>query len=352
MNNEEMNIDPARAREILREREQQDDVFQKALREMEQSEQPVSQATVTPKPPIPVMPTHFDDTTTSLGRVELGRKRENSDNQVGYFTIPTENLPTSGMFYSDGTVIQIRSASVKEIRHYSTLEEESPYDIQEKQKNILQNCCRIKIPGKPGSDYRDIVDIDRLYILFAIQELTFPNGENKLQITSKCTECSTSNTIDFKKNSIDYINFDERLKRIYSNEEKCFILRFKNTDEVIRLYMPTIGKSNILFSHIQNKYKNNVEFDVSFFSIANFLFSDWRLVNDASIREMDMKTYKWTDKSMFSSVVGIIDIIRKGISLNVKYNCSNCGSEVAALLEFQGGWKSLFLHSDPFANLL
>lgn len=352
MNEETMNIDPEKAREILKSRENQVDVFQEALNEMSQNENQVTQATITPKTPVPAISPTFDDTTTSLGRVELSKKRENSDSEVGYFSIQLQNLPTSGMFYPDGTIIQIRSASVKEIRHYSTLEEENPYDIQEKQKNILQNCCRIKMPSKPASDYRDIVDIDRLYILFAIQELTFPNGENKLQIHSKCSECSTLNTIDFKKNSIDYINFDERLKKIYSNEEKCFILKFKNTDEIVKLYMPTIGKSNILFSHIQTKYKNNIEIDVAFINIANFLFSDWRLVNDASIRDMDLKTYKWSDKSMFSSVVGIIDIIRTGIALNVKYNCSNCGSEVTAPLEFQGGWKSLFLHSDPFANLL
>lgn len=339
-----MNMDSEKAKEILKLREQssqQIDVFDEALKEMQNSTNTIQQPTVAKIQHIP----------SPLGKVDMGFNRPENEIQTGFITIPLQNLPTSGLFYPEDTAIQIRSASVKEIRHYSTLDEQYPYDIEEKHRTIIKNCCRIRIPDKHGADYRDIADIDRMYILFAIQELTFPNGENKLQITAKCTECSTSNTIDFKKNSIDYLNLDDRLKGIYNQDEKCFILNFKSSDDSIRLYMPTVGKTNILQSFVQNKLKNNVEIDFAFINISNFLFSDWRIVNEKSIREMDQKSFKWSP-TVLSAVVGIIDLIRNGVSVDVKYVCNNCGSEVTTPLEFQGGWKSLFLYSDPFANLL
>jgi hypothetical protein len=306
-----MSIDADRAREILKQRESQDqnfehvetDVFKTALMEMEGIEQP----------DITQYKQQTENTTeikSPLGRIEINKKERDSID-VGYINIHLENLPTSGLFYPDGTIIQIRSASVKEIRHYSTLDEEITQDIDEKTRNIIKNCCRIKIPTKPGADYRDIIDIDKLYILFAIQELTFPNGENKLQVNSSCTECNTLNKIDFKKNSVDYIVFDPKLKSIYNTEQKCFVLNFKN-GSVVKLYMPTIGKTIVLNNYAQNLIRKNIELDIAFLNVSNFLFEDWRVINDKTIKDMDQKSYGW-NKDVLSSVVGIIDLIRKGL---------------------------------------
>ena len=106
-------------------------------------------------------------------------------------------MPSSGRFYHEGMTIHIRAARAAEIRHWSTLNERDMWDVDDKLNHIMQNCTRIQSDKKMLS-WKDILEEDRIHVILAIRDLTFKEGENKLQITKQCPSCGTTNTIDIK----------------------------------------------------------------------------------------------------------------------------------------------------------
>ena len=77
-----------------------------------------------------------EEVNTSLGKSESwknqnSRQEEQAGVEIGWKPFPAENLPSRGMFYPDGTTFAIRAASVAEIRHFSTIDDNDPLDLDD-----------------------------------------------------------------------------------------------------------------------------------------------------------------------------------------------------------------------------
>ena len=96
------------------------------------------------------------------------------------------SLPSQGLFYPEGTELLLRSAKTREIRHWSTINENDPLEVREKINFVLNACTKLKVAGGRPLNFNDFLEIDRYHILFRVYELTFPNQENKLWANIKC----------------------------------------------------------------------------------------------------------------------------------------------------------------------
>ena len=122
------------------------------------------------------------DKITNLGKVENPghfNKPKADDPEIkklndiaGYVKLKLQNLPSQGRFYRDDFEIHIRPASVREIRDFSTMDEESVKDVDDKLNNIIVSCTKIMYGNQRGS-YKDILEEDRIYVLLEIKQLTF-----------------------------------------------------------------------------------------------------------------------------------------------------------------------------------
>ena len=90
----------------------------------------------------------------SLGKAQNIPESPSFDN--GWKNLPVNILPSKGMFYPDGTRIAIRAAEVKEIRHFSTIDEDDRIDIEEKLGMVLDSCMRIDFPGEGVVSFKDL----------------------------------------------------------------------------------------------------------------------------------------------------------------------------------------------------
>jgi hypothetical protein len=61
---------------------------------------------------------------------------------TGWKNLPVEILPSGGIFYPEGTKLAIRSAEVKEIRHFSTIDDDDRLD--------RSNTCSRTMPVDQG----------------------------------------------------------------------------------------------------------------------------------------------------------------------------------------------------------
>ena len=285
----------------------------------------------------------------SLGKVKIHEEHTTIIEDIGWIRIKPEALPSQGAFYATGTEITIRAASASEIRHWSTIDDDDLLSLDDALNRIVDKCCKVKFPRGMGS-FKDLKEIDRFYIVFAIREYTFKKGENNLSVTFKCKKCDNQETLTITKEMLSYYIPAPELQARFSEAERCFHLKLSNGEE-IRLYLPTLGIMSFIKGYIKDKHSRGEDYDKAFLKWAPFLFADWRILNDAVYHKSLQDSYVWSlDK--ISVVDWFVDQMQKTIKAELLYTCKTCGAEVTAPLNFPGGIKGLFLISDISSKLL
>lgn len=264
-------------------------------------------------------------------------KRNSEKLGLGFINVPIETLPTQGLFYPEGTKLYIRAASGREISHWSMTNEEELNEVDDALNYILERCLTMTIPGRPGSSYKDLKEIDRFYLILSIRDLTFPEGSNELQIT-----ISEGKNIPVKKDNIKFITLSENLMKHYNSQEKCFKFNTKNSRvKILNIYMPSVGVSQWLKSYVQRKSQRREGFDRDFITIAPMLIKDYRDLNDASYEKFITSCYDWGVYE-YSLIAKIKKIMEDSISPEITY-IDEGGAEQTSPLNFRGGIKSIFL---------
>lgn len=272
---------------------------------------------------------------------------------IGWKNVPINELPSSinekGIqFYPEGTQIAIRSASVAEIRHFSGIDENDGLNVLDMLIYIIDKCCRIKIPGKQ-STYKDIKELDKFYLIFAVRDYTFINGENHIYVTVEDSEAK-AHKIKLTKDLLDYFNPDELLVRNYNLDTQSFQFTIKDTGEKFNLYMPSLGVIQWITKYAKDKREKGQNFDKSFIKYAPFIFPEWRLLNDKSYEKLSSDSSLWSFKKI-SIIERLIELLTSSINTNIKYTLNN-GEEGTTPINFPGGLKSLFIISDIASELL
>lgn len=275
-----------------------------------------------------------------------GKKEYSMGNNLGWIPLKMEDFPSRGLFYPKNSKISIRSATGGEIRHWSTLQEDDLSALDDMLNYIIERCVTIK-PGDPKEghlSWKDIKEVDRFYILLAIHELTFPEGENKLQV-----KVSDTKKIDVVKDMISYITLDPKLMKYYNEEERCFVLKLKKGGNIIKLDIPCVGVTQWLKNYIIRKQSLEEYIDEDYLTFAPFIIRNWRGLTEDIYSKFVEDSHKW-DVTTISLLVKFKEIFADTLDPIITY-IDEGGAEQVAPLNFQGGIKSLFLISDPFAEL-
>ena len=272
-------------------------------------------------------------------------RKESMKRQIGDAIVPVESLPSKGLFYPIGTKIWISSASLGDIKRWSSMNEDDIQDVMEKMENILESCCKINFgpDTQKRGRWKDLLDLDRLYILFAIHDWTFPPGKNDVKI-----KVNEKEDIIMKKDNIKFIEFSEKLMKFYNEKKRCFSfpvenkVLFKDTDGMMDIYMPTIGVSDWLRDYLlaANQRRDNIDQD--FLQYASLIIPDWRNLTSIDAyynlieSTTDWGTYEW---SLISKVRDII--VGAAGNPTITY-IDKGGVEREVPLYFRNGLKSLF----------
>jgi len=270
-------------------------------------------------------------------------------NDLGWIRIKPETLPSQGIFYPATTEITIRAASAAEIRHWSTIDEEDILSMDDALNKIMERCSKIRFGGMPGT-YKDIKEIDRFFIIFAIRELTFKKGENNLNISFTCANCGKNDTRIIIKEMLSYYTAVPVLQEKFDDSLRCFYLKLKNGEE-LRLTLPSLGVMNFIKNYVRDKIQNKQDYDKAFLKWAPFLFADWRTLNEDSYQRALQDSYSWGTDTI-SVMDWFVTQMQNTVKAEIKNECSVCGEVATAPISFRGGIKSLFLVSDITSKLL
>ena len=277
--------------------------------------------------------------------------------EIHWKNLPIHLLPSKGMYYPQSTRMAIRPCDVKEIRHFSTIDEDDSLDIERKLSFILERCLRIDFPGEGVVSYKDLKQEDRFYIIMAIRDLTFLRGENSLILipNKKCNnteECKISEGFELRSGNLRSYELDPEIEKRYNPETRSFIFTFKDNQETFEVFVPSIGVTQALYDFSSTCSSRKIEIEEGFLEIAPFIIPEWRGLNFDKILSIMRSSTEW-DKRQYSLLYQISERIKIGTKTEAKQKCQVCGEgEVTAEITFPGGIRSLFIISDIFSQLL
>lgn len=264
---------------------------------------------------------------------------------AGLAPIPLDSLPSKGLFYPEGTRIWIKSATVGDIKTWTSMNEEDISEVNEKMQSIIESCCVIAFPQdyQYRARWKDLIDIDRMYLLFAIHDYTFPEGSNDVQL-----KIDEKNSVILQKENVKFMEFPEKLMKYYNPTKRCFSFPVRNTkafadtDGKMDIYITTIGVGDFLTEYIKRCEARNDNYDRDFVEYASILIPNWRLMTgDDKYYDLVKSTLNWTpyDWSLLSKVKDVI--VKSASTPTIVYKDAG-GVEREAPLYFRDGFKSLF----------
>lgn len=283
------------------------------------------------------------------GRMDLPTSEQTGlryKDNLGYLKIDVKSLPTQGLFYPDGTEISIRAARGAEIKHWSTMNDQDINQLSQIDdilNYIIEKCVTVRMPGIIGANWKDLKDVDRFYLLFAVREFTFINGENELMVP-----VGEGKEIPVTKEMIDFIQIPEEIMKHYNQEAKCFTFRMKS-GKVINMHIPSLGATYWLKTYAQAKGAANEGFDTDFILFAPMLIGDFRRLSQRAYEEMVVESQNWS-AAEWSLIAYVRDALQAAAKAKITYT-SEDGTEVNVPLNFRGGIKALFTIYDPLSNL-
>lgn len=280
----------------------------------------------------------------SLGTIESKNEKIHSEIKsmaadVGYKKIVIDLLPTRGLFYPVGTEIVIRAAKVKEIRHWSTLDEDTDdFTVDDLLNFIMEECVKVQLPGNRGH-FKDLKELDRFYIILAVRELTFKDGENKLLAEIVDPTDGTKEKVEVTKDIIKIFEPTEKLMKFYNEEKRIFSFPVsKNKD--FQMTIPSLGVTSFLKEYGSLKNQKGEQIDRDFIKYAPFIIQEWRGVTEKEYEQELLKSYDWS-LTEISVVSDVYDLFKEAVNPVMKAVLSG-GREVTAPISFLGGLKAVF----------
>ena len=265
---------------------------------------------------------------------------------IGYLKIPVDSLPTQGLFYPKGTEIIIRAARGAEIKHWSTMNDqdlEQLSAVDDILNYIIEKCVSVKMPDVIGASWKDLKDVDRFYLLMAVREFTFLDGDNELMVP-----ISEGKDVPVTKEMIDFIKIPDDIMKYYAEEERCFVFAMK-TGKTINMYIPSLGATQWLKNYAQAKSNARQGFDTDFILFAPMLINDFRRLSQRAYEEMVTSSQGWSTAE-WSLISHVRDILTQAVEPKITYQNED-GADVTVPLNFRGGIKALFTIQDPLSIL-
>lgn len=275
-------------------------------------------------------------------------------NELGFKNIPLQNLPSQGKFYVDGFSLAIRSATVAEVRHWSTIDETDMLSVDDQLNYILERCAEIRIDDEVVS-WKELLEIDRFFVIFKIQELTFPNGENQLphKFECNCSEPKFSEKMPIDSSMLMVFDFPQELEQFYSAESRSYVVKSEKLNAEFNLYMPTLGTMDRLKRIIIDQTSNGAQIDKAFIKIVPYLVGNWESLNLETYTALNAESLGWNIPK-FTFISKFADEIQKSKRQLLKADCPKCGSKIDSRIFLDSSFtvKNLFLISAGFSELV
>jgi hypothetical protein len=282
-----------------------------------------------------------DDRMESEAKVALDKILE-SKNDIreiaGNKGVSPSILPSRGLFYPSDLVITISPLKVKQIRHFSSIDETDEIDISTKLNFIINSSVSVQTSSqnfRPSS----LLEMDRLYLLFLIRNITFTEFPTIIKLESTCDSCNHTDMVDLKAERLGSLKegaIDDYLA-LYSSETRS--IRFQMKGETLDFYFPSIHN---LDESRRQIIEQNLSFEQQDKFMLCFMVPPNTVLRGEDFDNFDKQMEEWSPDK-YAAIRSFVNTVNSSYSIDVYYKCSECGAGVATPLRFHGGIKELFV---------
>jgi hypothetical protein len=276
--------------------------------------------TATPPPSLPNTQPKEPVTSSFIPKAEQPRVIpkpsviKNNSNAMMFEDVIISELPM-GDFYFPGTRIQFRDLKVKEIEHFSTLDESSILDFKDKMNDILENCILFNFPDGTTGDYTNLFYGDRLWMIYMIREKTFPKGKLlSVNVEYKEDEQIKNVDIELVRANIDVYRNDE-IMSWFSKEKRSFVFETELKEEPYVIAPPTIGLQRCFDVYLKSKIEKGEKVNSEFFRICPYLQPH---VSYMTYEELD-DFYEWFENNISPDEFSFLfDLISNHLKIGIR----------------------------------
>lgn len=268
----------------------------------------------------------------------LERQTRDIRETPGNKSVSPSLLPSKGIFYPKDLLITISPLKVKHIRHFSTIDETDEIDVSSKLNFVINSSVEVQT-STPGFSALSLLEIDRLYLLFLVRNITFIEFPSIIKLESTCKECSQVDMVDVRAERLGAIKegaLDEYIS-MYSKDSRS--IEFKISDETVNMYLPSMENMDTSRKIILERgvsLENQDKFMLC------FLVPPYVKLSEKDFETFDLEIENWTPDK-YSLVRSFVNTVNSSYAIDVYYKCSDCGAGVATPLRFHRGIKELFI---------
>lgn len=265
-----------------------------------------------------------------------------------YEEIFISDLPMDFM-YPKGSKILLRPCTVKEIQDFSTYDKANPFDFKYKLNDIIENCIIFQKPDGTLSSYLDIMDGDRIWLIYMIREKTFPKGRVlTAKVSYKTDDGETKNeVIEIGRATID-IWRNENIMQYFDEDKKAFVFHTELREEPFIVAPPTLGLKNCFDQYFEQKIGNKkVDLkDAPFFKYAPYLKPH---ITYMSYEEMEA-FQKWFENDISPDEYSFLfDLVNNHLKIGIRGLKKNMGgSTLRSPRIYPDEWSTIFIIPNAF----
>lgn len=278
----------------------------------------------------------------------LEREAKIIDISGGWIPIDRAEMGRRSGYYPADWEFYIRPATVAAIRNWAAIDEENPDQVYKTSNEIIRTS--VKIQGKDGPiNWSHIRNWDRFWFILKIRELTFVNGETKIEFEDTCSECDSDITFTLSSATISFEYPDDDVEeKNFDPEHSVWKIVPKDYDvnyPALILYNPTIGKDDAILDWARQRVQLKQKIDEAFIRYLSWLLP-YNLPRDSSAQERliskAQKEYRSWDVNMSAFMDSVIRNIETKPLDKMQTVCPCCGQEVTSQVRFPNGIKYLF----------
>jgi hypothetical protein len=250
-------------------------------------------------------------------------------------------------FYPEDWTFYIRPATVEAIKNWSAIDEERIDVLNSVFNDIIRSCVSIK--SASGSiPWNRINSWDRFWFILKVRELSFKQGEAKVEFTDTCTECEQELVYKLNPKSLHYEFPDpDIVQKHWNSYERVWNI---NPNEYgldrasVKLYIPTLEKDQAILDWGIAKSRANKKIDQTFLRFLPWLLA--KVPKDAQVLDKFItechQVYKSWDIDMFEFMDDVVRNVTINPSEKLRQVCPHCGEEVVSNVRFPNGVRALF----------
>lgn len=286
------------------------------------------------------------DAFKSRTRKDREVRKEQINIGDGWVPINREEMGVRSQFYPKEWQFFVKPAVVSAIKNWTAIDETRPDQVNTVLNEIIRTSVKIATNGVGTAGWQAINSWDRFWFVLKVREITFVNGESKVQFDDACSECDHDITYTLTPDALFYEFPDDELIDKYWDGKTWNIdpEEYDVSHAPVQLYTPTLGKDQVILDWATAKARANQKLDENFVRFLPWMLSkpakDMQVL-DRQIESLHKEYKSWTIE-MFEFMEDVIRNITINPSEQLRTMCPNCGQEAISTVRFPNGIKTLF----------